>query len=143
MPHKEGKIRVLALGLIRDSDRVFVSVGFDPVKKQTFYRAMGGGVDFGEHSLDALKREFLEEINAEITNIKYLGCLENVFVYSGKQGHEVIQLYECDFVESKFYQREEIKFNEGKRQKTALWVNVDRFRSGELHLVPEQFLDYL
>ena len=143
MPYKEGKIRLIALGLIKDSDRLFLSRGFDPIKNKTFYRAMGGGVDFGETSLDALKREFIEEINAEITNIKYLECLENIFTYNGTPGHEIIQLYRCNFVDKKFYEIEEITFNEGKRQKTALWVDADRFRSGELSLVPEQFIKYI
>ena len=143
MGYSQGKIRVLALGIIRDDDRLFISQGFDPVKQETFYRAMGGGVDFGETSLEALKREFEEEINAEVTNIKYLGCMENIFVYNGNPGHEIIQLYQCDFVDPKFYQLEQITFNEGERQKTALWVKLDRCRSGELRVVPEQFLDYL
>lgn len=141
--HKPGEIRVLALGLIQDGDRIFISEGYDPVKQQTFYRAMGGGVDFGETSRDALQREFQEEIQAELTNIRYLGCLENLFTYDGKPGHEIIQLYQCDFVDPKFYQLERLVFAEGKRQKTALWVEVSRFTSKELRLVPEQFFDYL
>lgn len=140
---KQGEIRVLALGLVRDGGRIFISEGYDPVKQQTFYRAMGGGVDFGETSLDALQREFQEEIQAELTNINYLGCLENIFVFNGKPGHEIIQLYQCDFVEPKFYQVEQLTFAEGHRQKTALWVEIDRFKSGELKLVPEQFWNYL
>lgn len=143
MPYKTGEIRFLALGLIEARDRLFLSRGFDPIKKRTFYRAMGGGVDFGETSLNGLKREFIEEINAQITNIKYVGCLENIFVFNGTPGHEIIQLYRCDFVESKFYELEEITFNEETRQKTALWVDIDRFRSKELCLVPEQFLKYV
>jgi 8-oxo-dGTP pyrophosphatase MutT (NUDIX family) len=137
------KIRVLALGLIRHENRIFLSQGYDPVKDRTFYRAMGGGIDFGETSLEGLKREFMEEIQAELTNIKYLGCLENIFTYDGQTGHELIQLYQCDFVDSKFYQLEQITFNEGERQKTALWIEVDRCFSGELTIVPEQFLEYL
>lgn len=141
--HKPGEIRVLALGMIIDGDRIFISEGYDPVKQQTFYRAMGGGVDFGETSRDALQREFQEEIQAELTNIRYLGCLENLFVFNGQPGHEIIQLYQCDFVEPKLYQLEQLVFAEGKRQKTALWVEISRFTSGELKLVPEQFLEYL
>ncbi len=141
--HKSGEIRVLALGLIRDGDRTFISEGYDPVKQQTFYRAMGGGVDFGETSKTALQREFQEEIQAELTNIRYLGCIENLFTFNGKQGHEILQVYQCDFVDPKFYQLEKLVFAEGERQKTALWVEINRFKSGELKLVPEQFFEYL
>jgi 8-oxo-dGTP pyrophosphatase MutT (NUDIX family) len=141
--HKPGEIRVLALGIIKKGDRTFISQGYDPVKQQTFYRAMGGGVDFGETSFQALQREFQEEIQAELTNIHYLGCIENLFTFNGKQGHEILQIYECDFVDPKFYQLENLVFAEGERQKTALWVEISRFKSGELKLVPEQFLEYL
>jgi 8-oxo-dGTP pyrophosphatase MutT (NUDIX family) len=145
------QIRVLALGLIQDrqaaaaekGDRIFVSEGYDPVKQKTFYRALGGGVDFGETSVTALQREFQEEIQAELANIRYLGCLENLFVFDGRAGHELIQLYKCDFAEPKFYEVDELIFVEGERQKKALWVESDRFKSGELTLVPEQFFDYL
>lgn len=145
------QIRVLALGLIQDrqaaaaekGDRIFVSEGYDPVKQKTFYRALGGGVDFGETSLAALQREFQEEIQAELANIRYLGCLENLFVFDGQPGHELIQLYKCDFADPKFYELDELIFVEGDRRKKALWVESDRFKSGELTLVPEQFFDYL
>lgn len=140
--HKQGEIRVLALGIIRKGDRVFISEGYDPVKQQTFYRAMGGGVDFGETSLEALQREFQEEIQAELTNIKYLGCMENLFTFNGKPGHEILFVYECDFAEPKFYQLEELTFAEGERKKRALWIQIDRFKSGELKLVPEHFFEY-
>lgn len=141
--HKENEIRLIALGLIRDGDKIFVSEGYDPIKQDTFYRAMGGGVDFGETSLAALNREFQEEIQAELKNIRYLGCLENLFTYNGKPGHEIIQLYQCDFVDPKYYQLEKQEFTEGDRQKIAVWIEVSRAKSGELRLVPEQFLEYL
>jgi len=141
--HAEGQIRVLALGLIKKGDRVFISQGYDPVKQKTFYRAMGGGVDFGETSLEALEREFQEEIQAKLTNISYLGCLENLFTFNGKQGHELLQVYQCDFADAKFYELESLVFAEGKRQKTALWVDIALFKSGELLLVPEPFLALL
>jgi 8-oxo-dGTP pyrophosphatase MutT (NUDIX family) len=141
--NQEGKIRVLALGLIRRGDRLFLSRGYDPVKQQTFYRALGGGVDFGEASDVALKREFREELNTEVINLRYLGCLENLFTFNGKAGHEIIQLYECDFADPKFYELNEVTFKEGDREKLALWVNIDQCRSGELRVVPDNFLEYL
>lgn len=142
--NKAGEIRVIALGLIQDGKRIFVSEGYDPVKQETFYRALGGGVDFGETSRTALKREFQEEIQADLTNINYLCCIENLFTFNGRQGHEIIQLYKCDFVDSKFYQLESLVFSESQTHKhEALWIDISRFKSGELRLVPEVFFDYL
>ncbi|OCQ89944.1 NUDIX hydrolase [Nostoc sp. MBR 210] len=141
---KSGEIRVIALGLIRDGDRIFVSEGYDPAKHSIFYRALGGGVDFGETSHAALQREFQEEIQAELTNIRYLGCIENLFIYNNRQGHEIIQLYQCDFADSKFYQLESLIFSEsGTHHHRALWVDIARCKSGELRLVPEEFFNYL
>lgn len=139
---QKGTVRVIVLGLIRSGDRIFVSECCDPVKQETFYRALGGGVEFGEHSIDALQREFQEEIKAELTNIKYLACLENFFIFNGQAGHELIQLYQCEFVEPKFYQLESVAFADGEWVFTALWMPIERFRSGELRLVPDKFIDY-
>ncbi|NQE32555.1 NUDIX hydrolase [Microcoleus asticus] len=138
----QGKVRVIVLGLIRSGDRIFVSECEDPVKQDTFYRALGGGIEFGEHSIDALQREFQEEIKAELTNIKYLACLENLFIFNGQAGHELIQLYQCEFVDPKFYGLESLAFADGEWVFTALWMPIERFRSGELRLVPDKFIDY-
>lgn len=139
---KYDSIRVIALGLIQDSDRLFLAEGYDPQKEKTFYRALGGGVDFLETSQDALEREFQEEVQGELKNIEYLDTIENIFTFKGKQGHELIQLFRCDFADPEFYRRDRIPFKEGKRKKVALWVELDKFRSGELILYPEGFLKY-
>jgi 8-oxo-dGTP pyrophosphatase MutT (NUDIX family) len=150
--HKAGEIRVIVLALIRDGNRIFVSEGYDAAKHSYFYRALGGGVEFGETSSVALEREFQEEIQAKLTNIRYLTCIENLFIYNDQQGHEIIQLYQCDFADSRFYQIESLTFAETpsltfpetpKREHQALWVDIAKFQSGELRLVPEIFLQYL
>lgn len=139
---KPGRIRVLALGLINQGDRTLMIEGYDRVKQSYFYRALGGGVDFGETSLEALKREFQEEIQAELTNIQYLTCIESQFTCHGKPGHEIIQLYQCDFVEEQLYQRDRFIIAESNETHTARWIEIDRLKSGELHLVPEACLAY-
>lgn len=140
---KKPKIRVITLGLIQNQNRLFVSEGYDSVKHKSFYRPLGGGIEFGETSLDALKREFQEEVKGELTNIHYLGCLENIFIYNGKPRHEIIQLYRCDFSDRQFYELDSIPFFEGKREGKAIWVDIDRLTSGELVLVPAKLLDFI
>ena len=137
------RIRAIALGFIQNGSRLFVSEGFDPAKQDFFYRALGGGIEFGETSLEALKREFREELQAELTNIHYLGCLENVFTFNGAAGHEFVQLYRCDFVDQTFYQQEQVNFADSDQTYTAYWIERDRFQSGELRLVPPQCLEFL
>ncbi|NES95152.1 MAG: NUDIX domain-containing protein [Desertifilum sp. SIO1I2] len=138
-------IRVLSLGLIRQGDRTFLAQGYDSVTQKAFYRALGGGLEFGESSLDALKREFQEEIDAELTDIQYLCTIENRFVSNGKPGHEIIFLYQCDFADPKFYQIETLPFLDagGMLKFTALWVDIAQCLSGELFVVPSEFLRYL
>ena len=138
-----GKIRPVVLGLVQQGDRLLVGEGYDPVKQETFYRALGGGIEFGETSLVALRREFQEEIQAELMNIHYLGCLENLFIYNGKPGHEIIQLYRCDFADPMFYQREELVVKEGNITGIARWISFCDFQSGRYRLVPEPCLEYL
>jgi len=137
------QVRALVLGLIRDGDRILVAEGYDSVKQRFFYRCLGGGVDFGETSLDALKREFQEEIQAALCNTQYLGFSENLFVFEGKPGHEWIQIYQADLVDSKFYQLDEFIGTETKTEFVVRWIECDRFQSNELHLVPEICLSYL
>lgn len=143
--NKTSRIRALVLGLIRSSDdRLLVAEGYDLVKQNFFYRCLGGGVDFCETSEAALKREFLEEIQAEVINLRYLGFSENLFTYNGKPGHEWIQFYQCDFVDPKFYQLEELVCVEDSGVNfVARWVERDRFLTKELRLVPEICLKYL
>ena len=59
---KAGKIRPLAICVFLHQGRILVSVGYDSVKKQTFYRPLGGKIEFGEPSAETVRRELMEEI---------------------------------------------------------------------------------
>ena len=76
------RIRPLALGIFRHDGRLLVFEGHDPVKDETFYRPLGGGIEFGETGAQAMAREMREEIGAEVTNVRYLGLCENIFTYA-------------------------------------------------------------
>ncbi|MEL6552152.1 MAG: NUDIX domain-containing protein [Cyanobacteria bacterium J06621_11] len=138
------RIRPIALGLIEHEGHVFVSPGQDPKTQVPFYRFLGGGIDFGETSAAALSREFSEEIQATLTAVEYITCLDNIFEYNGKHKHELIQLFRARFVEERFYQLDEtFRLIEGDRIDTACWIETSRILTGEYRLVPESCIQYL
>jgi ADP-ribose pyrophosphatase YjhB (NUDIX family) len=77
------RIRPIALCVIRRGDHLLVEHGFDPVKREHFFRPPGGGIEFGERAVDALRREIREEFGAELAGPRLLGVVENVFRYGG------------------------------------------------------------
>ena len=103
-------IRVVALGIIQRKDgAMLLDKGFDSKKNETFYRPLGGGVKFGETGSEALRREFMEELGAEITISPLLQAVENIFVYEGERGHQIMMLYACAFVDESLYEAETFK----------------------------------
>jgi ADP-ribose pyrophosphatase YjhB (NUDIX family) len=140
----EGRIRPIAIGLIRDGDRIFVFEGYDPVKGQIFYRPLGGGIEFGERGSDALIREMREEVGAELTDLRYLGTVENIFTWNGRAGHEIVLIYEGRFGERSMYERESIEgLEDNGTTFTALWMPLDNFRRRRFPLYPDDLLDII
>ncbi len=142
---KEQRIRATALGIFRNGDRIFVAEGYDPNKGETFYRPLGGGIEFGERAEDAIVREMQEETGLEITNVRYLGLCENIFVYLGEPGHELVLLFEADFADSRIYDMEELNCQEIDGVPfTAVWKRLDEFgRGGNGPLYPDGLIKLL
>lgn len=140
---KVSKIRTIAIGIFRQGDRIFVMEGYDPLKKQTFYRPLGGSIEFGERAEDDLKREMLEEADAEIMNVRYLGTVENIFTYNGEMGHEIVLVYEAEFVDKAFYEQDwlDCREDDGVPFK-AVWKSLNEFGVGG-PLYPDSLLDLL
>ena len=90
-----GKIRAVAIAVIRRNDEVLAVACHDPVKNETFYRLPGGGIEFGEKAADTLKREIKEEIGIDVTVGKKLGVYENIFTFGNQPGHEIMVLHEA------------------------------------------------
>ena len=91
----EGRIRTIVLGIFLHEDRLLVFRGDDPSRDVIFYRPLGGGIEFGERSADAFVREMREELGAELTGVRYLGMIENIFTHAGKRGHEYASAVRC------------------------------------------------
>jgi ADP-ribose pyrophosphatase YjhB (NUDIX family) len=134
-------IRPITLAVIRRGDALLVFEGRDDVKDETFYRPLGGGVEFGEPSEVALKREFREELDADLVVKERIGVLENVYTWRGRRGHEIAFLYAAEFADASFYARDEMKILDDDA--TARWVDVADFRDGSKILYPAGLIGLL
>ena len=139
------KIRPLAICLFSHNDKILVSEEHDPAKGDTFYRPLGGGIEFGEHSTETIHRELMEEIGAEVRDLVYLGTIENIFTFNGIPGHEIVQVYDGALVESGLYGQAVISGHEAdvNQPMKVVWKSLDEFSSGFSILYPEGLLGML
>jgi 8-oxo-dGTP pyrophosphatase MutT (NUDIX family) len=139
------RIRPLAICLFRHNDCILVAEGYDPLKKETFYRPLGGGIEFGEYSEQTIRRELLEEIGADVCELKYLGTLENIFVFDGAPGHEIVQVYNGSLRDINLYEQTVIVGREVDIDNTfcAVWKHIDEFGEGKSILYPTGLLEML
>jgi len=134
------KIRPIAICVCRDGDRILVAEGRDSKKDQTFYRPLGGTIEFGERGEETVRRELMEEIGATLTEVRYLGMLENIFVYEGRRGHEIVLVYDGKLADRSLYQKELIQGDELGQEFKAVWKRLDDFGDGKPPLYPEGLL---
>lgn len=134
---KEEKIRPMAVCFIKHNGKLLSQEGYDKVKNETFYRLLGGGIDFGEKAEEALKREFQEELGTDLENIKYITTSENIFTYEGKRGHEIILVFEGDLGSREIYEKDNIPIQDSKENRKAVWKDISDFKSGKLILYPD------
>ncbi len=139
-----GAVRPIALCVVRREGRLLVSEGYDTAKKDYYYRPLGGGIEFGEPSKLAAAREMAEELNAEVDNLRWLGALESIFTVDDQPGHEIVMVYEADFLDEDMYRRSPLWGceDDGSPIK-AVWKSMDDFKIGRGRLVPEGLLAML
>jgi ADP-ribose pyrophosphatase YjhB (NUDIX family) len=141
-------IRPQALALIRRGDRILVEQGRDEVEDETFFRLLGGTIEFGEKGADTVRRELLEELQAEIEVGDLVATIENVFTYEGVPAHEIALVYESSFRDERFYELDAWDSAETAPSGTLLvhkiaWKATDSFGSGGESLYPEELLPLL
>jgi ADP-ribose pyrophosphatase YjhB (NUDIX family) len=89
-----------------------------------FQRPLGGHVEFGEYALDTVHREFREELGQELTDVRLLGVLENIFGGQGGTEHEGVFIFSAAFAAASAYEVEKqlILDNPDRR---VLWRPAD------------------
>lgn len=139
--NKFKEIRPIVLGLAIRDNKLLVSEGFDNIKNQTFYRCLGGGIEFLEKSTDALKREFQEEINIDILIKDFLGISENIFTYEGKNAHELVFYYNINILDEDY--KEEYVVTDDNGQSKAVWIDINEFKNKNKILYPQEVFKYI
>jgi len=139
----EGAIRPLALCIIRNGDRILVMDGYDSKKDEVFYRILGGGVEFGETSEDALRREFQEELGTDLENVKFLKVRENIFTFDGKKGHEIVFIFEGDLVNKDLYSQDNLPILDSKGGHKASWQEISDFKESKSILYPDNIIEFI
>jgi len=152
----ERRIRVVARGLVRrtrgGSEELLVARERDSADGESFYYLLGGGVEFGEHSEEALRREFREELGVELATLSSLETYEDVFTFEGRTEHEMWRVYEVEISDDWPYEREQFTASEPDgKEFECVWKPVEAFDSEEdgeereavETLYPESVLDAL
>lgn len=135
-------IRNIAVGLPVKDGCVLVLEGFDRVRELTFYRAIGGGIEFGETAAMALQREFREELDCDVDSVRLLGVVENIFEFEGTPGHEIAHVFEVTAASLSALplDGELVVLDEGS---PVRWVPIDALGPNSPPLFPEGAADYL
>ena len=137
-------IRACVQCVFRKDDRILGFEIHDSTTDVIGFRSLGGGIEDGETSRQAVEREVEEELGVAITEPVLLGVLENIFVLEGNPGHEIVFVYEASFVDAANYERDFFEISEPNFETyRAVWRSLDEFQSGRLLLYPEGLRELL
>ena len=137
------RIRPIAISIIRNKDKILVYEREDEISKESFFRLVGGCIEFGENSREALKREFQEELSLDIINIQLLGIFESIFIFNNKKMHEIVYLYNSEFKAKNIYNKKSVSGYEGESKFDAIWVPTADFINKKEIIYPGEILKYL
>jgi len=133
------RVRVIAVGiLVRDG--WILAEEYVGARGDRFLRAPGGGVEFGEHADEAIRREFGEELDVTLDDAGLLGIVENIFDAHGRRGHEIVYVYEvrCAALEAlPLSHRLAVR----DADTTVGWYRLDTLGAGTLPFHPAAALD--
>ena len=137
-------IRTQALARIRRADRILVERCRDEVKDETFFRLLGGTVEFGEKAAETVRRELLEELRAEAAVGPLLATFENIFTFEGQPGHEICLIFDTSLLNEQLYALDawdaEEETPDGPLVHEVAWKPIAAFGSSGETLYPEELV---
>jgi ADP-ribose pyrophosphatase YjhB (NUDIX family) len=136
-------IRPIAICVLRRGDEILVMEARDESRDLTFYRPLGGGIEFGERSDVAVRRELLEEIGAELEELSLLTIFENLFEFEGEAWHEIVFVYEASLADPSLYDRRSFVVKEETGTLPGIWRRLSEFDMASAPLYPDGLLAFL
>lgn len=137
-------IRVVALCIFQNNEKILVEEIHHTALADPYYRPIGGTVEYGEATLQTIKREVMEEIGAEVTGLQLIDVLENIFTINDQIGHEIDFIYTGKLKDRALYNKQELDGVEGNREFKAVWKPLRDFSDeGSARLVPDGLNDLL
>jgi len=128
------RVRPVATCVFLDGDRMLV------VDNGSFLRPPAGEVEFGEHALDAVRREMAEEIGVQDASYQLIGVLENVFTDVGGPGHELVFVFDGDLANLRTSMP--LRTNEiHSGDRIGFWASLAELRSDPRPTYPGGLLD--
>ena len=135
--------RPRAVCIFRRRDEILVIASPDSTKGITGYDTFGGGVELGEYSADAARREMREELGVEVLGLTHLGTVECIFTHEGQLGHDIVFIYEAAFPDPAMYEKDIIEGEESDGSLIqATWKPLKEFGANS-PLYPDGLLDIL
>lgn len=129
-------VRVYGL-LINDSNEVLVSD--EQSGGRTFSKFPGGGLELGEGLIDALKREFMEECNAEIEVLNHLYTTD-FYEQSSFNDSQILSIYYL--VKSNgplllSFKTKPFDFDEGSLQ-AFRWIKLEQLKKDDVTFLTDK-----
>jgi ADP-ribose pyrophosphatase YjhB (NUDIX family) len=135
------RVRPIAIALIRDGGRLLVMECHNG--ERTYYRPLGGEIEFGERGEAAVHRELLEEIDLELGSVRYLDTIENHYVLDGHPGHEIVLVYDAELPPGSTVRDRYVVTENGEATAQAVWLPIRDVVTGRAWLVPDGLARHL
>lgn len=126
------KLNVRAAGVMIHNGKILAHKNVN----SDHYALVGGRVEIGENSADTIKREIKEELGKDIGIKRYISTIENFFEMKGSKYHEIIFIYEIEFINEEDKEIEYTMKNvEGKDYLHYEWIDLEKIE--EYPLLPK------
>lgn len=120
----EWRLNCRAAGVIIHDNKIL----FHHNIKKPHYALVGGRVEFGESSKEAVVRELKEELGKDVEVIGNMATVENFFEANSKKYHELMFIYRLEFVNEEDKKIVETMQNIEEKHKDDLeykWIDIN------------------